>query len=144
VRLGLIGCGPQGTGDLSRCLKDPKAQAVALCDVDESRLDQAVKRIGGKLDTYKDFRHVLDRKDIDAVIVATPDHWHAIPALQALRSGKDVYLEKPVGHTIREGQLLVEAARRHGRIVEVTPREALQRSVCAGETGNRHLRHWPI
>jgi predicted dehydrogenase len=119
VRLGLIGCGPQGTGDLVRCLKDPKTQAVALCDVDESRLGQALKRIGGTPDTYKDFRRVLDRKDIDAVIVATPDHWHAIPALQALRSEKDVYLEKPVGHTVREGQLLVEAVRRHQRIVEV-------------------------
>ncbi len=119
VRLGLIGCGPQGTGDLARCLKDPKAQAVALCDVDESRLGQAMKRIGGKLDTYKDFRRVLDRNDIDAVIVATPDHWHAIPALQALSSGKDIYLEKPVGHTIREGQLMVEAVRRHQRHVEV-------------------------
>jgi predicted dehydrogenase len=119
IRLGLIGCGPQGKNDLFQCLKAPKTAVVALCDVDPARLRGTLEKSGGKVDTYADFRRVLDRKDIDAVIVATPDHWHAIPALQAIRSGKDVYLEKPVGHTVREGQLLVETARRHQRIVQV-------------------------
>jgi predicted dehydrogenase len=119
VRLGLIGCGPRGTGDLFRCLKEPNTQAVALCDVDDGRIAQAVERIGVKPDIYHDFRRVIDRADIDAVIVGTPDHWHAIPALAALRAGKDVYLEKPVGHTIHEGQVLVEESRKHKRIVEV-------------------------
>ncbi|HEY2979908.1 MAG TPA: Gfo/Idh/MocA family oxidoreductase [Anaerolineales bacterium] len=119
VRLGLIGCGPRGAGDLFRCLKEPKTQAVALCDVDEARIAQAAERIGVTPDIYVDFRRVIDRTDIDAVIVGTPDHWHAIPALHAIRAGKDVYLEKPVGHTIHEGQVLVAAARKHDRVVEV-------------------------
>lgn len=119
VRLGLIGCGPQGTNDLLQCLKAPKTAAVALCDVDPARLRGALKKSGGKADTYSDYRRIIERDDIDAVIVGTPDHWHAIPALQAMRAGKDVYLEKPIAHTIEEGQLLVTAARQHKRIVQV-------------------------
>ena len=119
VRLGLIGSGSQGVKDLVRCLEAPKTTAVAICDVDESQLRKATKKIGSSVDTYGDFRRLLDRKDIDAVIVGTPDHWHAIPTLEAIRAGKDVYLEKPIGHTIREGQRLVEVASQHDRIVEV-------------------------
>ena len=119
VRLALIGCGPQGVNDLMECLKAPKTAAVALCDVDPARLRGALKRSGGKADTCSDFRRIIERQDIDAVIVATPDHWHAIPALQAMRSGKDVYLEKPVTHTIEEGQLLVATARQFQRVVQV-------------------------
>ncbi len=122
VRLALIGCSVQGVYDLEECLKAPNTRAIALCDVDQSQLSKALERLGGsseKLATYGDFRRIIDRKNIDAVIVATPDHWHAIPALQAMRSGKDVYLEKPIGHTIHEGQLMVRAAREYNRIVQV-------------------------
>ena len=118
VRLGLIGCA-RGKHNLRCCLEAPNTEVVALCDVDSARLAGTLKEIGGKPDTYGDFRRIIDRQDIDAVIIATPDHWHAIPALQAIRAGKDVYLEKPIGHTIYEGQILVETARAHKRVVEV-------------------------
>ena len=113
IRLALIGCSSQGIGDMRDCLKLPDTQAVAVCDVDQARLTKARKRLGERgerIDAVADFRRILDRKDIDAVIIATPDHWHAIPAIQTLQAGKDLYLEKPIGHTIREGQLLVKAA----------------------------------
>jgi predicted dehydrogenase len=119
IRLALIGCSGQGVGDLRDCLKAPATKAVALCDVDQTQLAKAKQRIGGGVETTADFRRILDRKDVDAVIIATPDHWHAIPALQALQAGKDLYLEKPIGHTIREGQLLVKATAEAGRIVSV-------------------------
>jgi predicted dehydrogenase len=119
IRLGLIGCSGQGVGDLRDCLKAPNTRAVALCDLDPAQLAKAAQRIGGNVETTADFRRLLDRKDIDAVIIATPDHWHAIPAIQALQAGKDVYLEKPIGHTIREGQLLVKAVNESGRIASV-------------------------
>jgi predicted dehydrogenase len=119
IRLALIGCSGQGVLDLRECLKAPNTRAVGLCDVDQTQLGKAARRIGGDVDMTGDFRRILDRKDVDAVIVATPDHWHAIPALQAMRAGKDLYLEKPIGHTIREGQLLVKTAAETGRIVSV-------------------------
>ena len=119
IRLGLIGCSGQGVGDLRDCLKAPNTKAVALCDIDPAQLAKAAQRIGGNVETTADFRRILDRKDIDAVIIATPDHWHAIPALQALQAGKDLYLEKPIGHTIHEGQLLVKAAQSSKQVVSV-------------------------
>jgi predicted dehydrogenase len=119
IRLALIGCSGQGLGDLRDCLKMPDTKAVALCDVDSHQLAKAAKRLGEGVDLVTDFRRILDRRDVDAVIIATPDHWHAIPAIQALQAGKDLYLEKPIGHTIREGQLLVKATTASGRIVSV-------------------------
>lgn len=118
IRLALIGCSGQGVGDLRDCLKMPDTKAVALCDVDQTQLAKAKQRFGDA-DTTGDFRRILDRKDVDAVIIATPDHWHALPALQTLQAGKDLYLEKPIGHTIREGQLLVKAAESSKQIVSV-------------------------
>ena len=119
IRLALIGCSGQGVSDLRECLKAPNTKAVALCDVDQAQLNKAAQRIGVNVETTSDFRRILDRKDVDAVIIATPDHWHAIPALQTLQAGKDLYLEKPIGHTIREGQLLVKAAAESKRVVSV-------------------------
>lgn len=119
VRLGLIGCGPRGSYDATQCLTATKTSLVAVCDVDPARIDRTLKRVGGRPEAYSDFRRILDRKDVDAVIVATPDHWHCIPTLQAIHAGKDVYLEKPVGHTIEEGQVLVEAIRQQDRVVQV-------------------------
>jgi predicted dehydrogenase len=118
IRLALIGCSGQGVGDLRDCLKAPDTKAVALCDVDQTQLAKAKQRFSDA-DTTADFRRILDRQDVDAVIIATPDHWHAIPALQTLQAGKDLYLEKPLGHTIREGQLLVKAAESSRQIVSV-------------------------
>src|SRR5262249_31105835 len=93
-------------------------------------------------------RRIIDRKDIDAVIIATPDHWHVIPALQAMQSGKDVYLEKPIGHTIHEGQLMVETARERQRIVQVGLQQrsgtiftAAMKVVRSGQIGKVSLVH---
>jgi predicted dehydrogenase len=122
IRLALIGCSGQGVYNLRECLKAPNTKAVAVCDVDQAQLAKAVKRLaeqGQVVDGVKDFRHVLDRKDVDAVIIATPDHWHAIPAVQTMRAGKDLYLEKPIGHTIHEGQVMVKVAQETRRIVSV-------------------------
>ena len=113
----LIGCGGRG-GDLLSIHDDPGCTLAAVCDVDQQRLAAAQKRIG-KGDAYQDFRRILDRQDIDAVLIATPDHWHAALTIMACQAGKDVYCEKPLCRTIAEGQKMVEAARRYGRIVQM-------------------------
>jgi len=92
---------------------------VAICDPDQTQMAKFQKHVPGKRETYGDFRRMLERKDIDAVIVATPDHWHVIPAMWAIRAGKDVYMEKPVGHTIEEGLALARLEREHDRIVQI-------------------------
>jgi predicted dehydrogenase len=119
IRIGLIGCGGRGRGLLKIFQKDAAVRIAAVCDVDQSRLEETRHSLAPAPHTYADYRRLLDRKDIDAVIVATPDHWHVIPALQAIRAGKDVYLEKPLGHTVEEGAILVAEAARSDRIVEV-------------------------
>ncbi|HEY8535606.1 MAG TPA: Gfo/Idh/MocA family oxidoreductase [Vicinamibacterales bacterium] len=123
IRLGLIGCGGMGLSDLRQALR-LGAQLVALCDVDDAqsaRVRETVDREFSQTPDLvtRDFRRVLDRSDIDAVIVATPDHWHALPTVMACQAGKDVYVEKPLSLTIREGRVMVEAARRHGRVVQM-------------------------
>jgi predicted dehydrogenase len=92
---------------------------VALCDVDSSHLDKAATRVGGHPKMYKDFRRLLEDKDVDAVFIATPDHWHALMAIMACEAGKDVYVEKPACLTIEEGRAMVRAAERYGRVVQV-------------------------
>jgi predicted dehydrogenase len=95
------------------------SELVAVCDVYQGRLDRAKERWGSHLFTTRDHREVLARKDIDFVIIATPDHWHVPIALEAMEAGKDMYLQKPMVHDIAEGPKLLEAARRTGRIIEV-------------------------
>ena len=120
IRVGLIGCGGRGRRVLSHFLRFPEVSASVLCDVDQVALDKANQEVlSGKADTFKDYRSVLDRKDIDAVIIATPDHWHAIPTMYACQAGKDVYVEKPMSHSIVEGRRMVEAARKYSRVVQV-------------------------
>jgi predicted dehydrogenase len=113
-----------GKGDLRDFLKIDNTECVGLCDVDESRLQEAQRAIvepagpaAGLL--TQDFRKVLDRNDIDAVIVATPDHWHALPTILACQAGKDVYVEKPLSLTIAEGRAMVDAARKNDRVVQM-------------------------
>ncbi len=118
-RLGFIGVGNRGKQLLSAFLDHPDAAIVALCDVYEPYLQRAQKRVGGRAETFEDFRRVLDRKDIDAVVIATPDHWHAAQTILACQAGKDVYIEKPLSVTIREGRRMVDAARKHNRVVQV-------------------------
>ena len=119
IRVALIGCGGRGRSDLELFQTDPSCRIVAICDVDSGRAAETRASLSPPPDIHSDFRRLLERKDIDAVIVATPDHWHAIPALQAMRAGKDVYLEKPVGHTVEEGAALISEAERSGRLLEV-------------------------
>jgi len=103
IRFGLIGCGGRARSLLELFQKEPSFRVVAVCDVDQGRLEETRASLSPPPEMYSDFRRLLERNDIHAVIVATPDHWHAIPALHALRAGKDVYLEKPIGHTVEEG-----------------------------------------
>ena len=116
INVGLIGCGGRGHAVWQRFLKQPDVNPVAACDVYEPFLKRTVGE--STVRGFRDFRHLLDRKDIDAVIVATPDHWHAIQTDMACEAGKDVYTEKPLSLTVREGRLMSEAARTHRRIVQ--------------------------
>ena len=95
------------------------AVSTALCDVDSSRLDMAATVVGGKPRLYKDFRNLLEQKDLDAVFIASPDHWHALMTIMACQAGKDVYVEKPASKTVEEGRAMVTAADRYGRVVQV-------------------------
>jgi predicted dehydrogenase len=117
-----IGVGGMGSVDLANMLifrDQGGVNVAAVCDVEEERLRNAAKRVGAGVRAYRDYRHVLERKDIDAVVIATPDHWHAVQCVQACESGKHVYVEKPSSVTIAEGQAMVATARRHNRIVQV-------------------------
>ena len=119
-RLGLIGAGGQGSGDAHGA--SGFGDFLAVCDVDKSHAEKAKadRRIGkGKADVYEDYRKLLDRKDIDAVIIGTPDHWHTRICIDALRAGKDVYCEKPLTLTIDEGKKLGHVAKETGRVVQV-------------------------
>ncbi|HEV3340813.1 MAG TPA: Gfo/Idh/MocA family oxidoreductase, partial [Pirellulales bacterium] len=115
--IGAIGMGGQGTGiaNWARNFGD----IVAVCDVDRTHAERARERFGGKADIFDDYRKLLERKDVEAVTIGTPDHWHTAVALAALRAGKDVYCEKPLTLTIDEGKLLVKAVEETGRVFQV-------------------------
>lgn len=119
VAVGLIGCGGQGTWDQRSFMEQPDVEIVALCDVYETNLQRNRKMAGGKAKTYHDYRRLLEDPDVQAVIIATPEHWHALMCIDACAAGKDVYVEKPASHHIRDGRLMVEAARRNNRVVQV-------------------------
>jgi len=123
IRLGVIGCGGRGRDVLGVFLSNKEVDCPVVCDVDDKMLVRAATDVeekrGRAPETVKDFRHVLDRNDIDCVLVATPDHWHALPTVMACQAGKDVYVEKPLAKTIDEGRAMVEAARRHERVVQM-------------------------
>ena len=119
IRVGIIGCGAMGRMDMADFQKQPEVEIAACCDVDRNTLERALSEAGGKAAGYGDYRKLLERKDIDAVVIATPDNWHPLITVDACNSGKDVYVEKPVGVVVREGRLMVEAARRNRRVVQV-------------------------
>jgi len=119
IRVGFIGVGNRGSQVANSFRRHDDMEIVALCDVDANTVAKAKSANGGKGDTYGDFRRVIDRKDIDAVVIATPDHWHAIQMITACDAGKDVYVEKPLSMTVVEGRHMVEAARRNKRVVQV-------------------------
>jgi predicted dehydrogenase len=123
IHVALIGSGGMGKSDLSAFLRLPEVDCLAVADVDEGHLIEGLKIVetarGKRPDGYRDFRKILDRPDIQAVIVGTPDHWHALATILACQAGKDVYVEKPLATTIQEGRAMVRAARKYNRIVQV-------------------------
>jgi len=130
INVGLIGCGGQGLNDLGSCMWGGETQVVGVCEVDRNKRERGQRMVNQhygermKLGNYRgcsaynDFRDLLARKDLDAVIVATPDHWHAIIAIEAAKAGCDIYCEKPLSLTIREARAMVNAVRRYGRILQ--------------------------
>jgi len=119
VRLGWIGVGNRGDQVLDAFLKQPDAEVVALCDLSQAYMDFAAKKAGGSPRQYKDYRQLIDQKDIDAVVIATPDHWHALQTIHACQAGKDVYVEKPLSLCVAEGRKMIEAVRAHQRVCQV-------------------------
>jgi predicted dehydrogenase len=124
-RVGMIGSGWYGKIDLVRLLQVAPVEVVSLCDVDRRMLAAAAERIGArqaskkKPRTYGDYRKMLAEKDLDIVLVATPDHWHALPMIAAVEAGADVYVQKPISIDVAEGQAMLAAAREHRRVVQV-------------------------
>jgi len=149
LRVGLIGCGWYGKSALFRLLQVAPAQVVSLCDVDKAMLEKAGQMVASRQVSkatprlYGDYRKMLAERDLDLAIVSTPDHWHALPMIEAVKSGADVYVEKPISVDVVEGQAMLAAARRHGRVVQVglqrrsTPHlvEARDEIVKAGKLG---------
>jgi len=124
INIGLIGCNGMGFADLTEFLKHPQVECIGLCDIDEHVLNGRaadVEKIKGKkpANLYKDWRKLIDNKEINVVIVGTPDHWHCLQMISACEAGKDVYCEKPIGRTIEECNLMVSAAKRYKSVVQV-------------------------
>jgi predicted dehydrogenase len=121
--IGLIGCGGMGASNMRNLMNFADVEVAALCDVDDSRVPNdykdVEKKYGRAPQVYKDYRKILDRKDIDAVIIGTPDHWHALNLIHACEAGKDSYCEKPLSHNIVESVAMAEAVKRHRRVVQV-------------------------
>jgi predicted dehydrogenase len=148
-RVGLIGCGWYGKCDLFRLIQVAPVEVVSLCDVDKQMLSQAAAMVSTRQAskktprTYGDYREMLKEKDLDIVLVATPDHWHALAMIAAVKSGADVYVQKPISVDIAEAQAMLAAARKYNRVVQVgmqrrsTPHimEARDNIVAAGKLG---------
>lgn len=148
-RVGLIGTGWYGKCDLFRLIQVAPVEVVSLCDVDRLLLEDAADQVASRQEskkrprTYADYRKMLAEKDVDIVLIATPDHWHALPMIAACEAGADIYVQKPISVDIAEGQAMLDAARKHGRVVQVgtqrrsTPHliEARNDIVKAGKLG---------
>jgi predicted dehydrogenase len=156
VNIGAIGLNGMGWADLQSALKVPGVNVVALCDIDRNVLDQRMKDLQGmKVDTsritlYSDYRKLLERRDIDVVLIGTPDHWHALIMIAACQAGKDVYVEKPCGNSIGECRAMVAARQKYNRIVQVGQWQRSQQHfkdavdfVQSGQLGNiRTVKVW--
>src|SRR5438270_5940590 len=122
INVAVIGCRGQGWSDVSSMLKIPEVQCIAICDIDQNVLNQRkteLDKINSKPTLYSDYRKLLENKDIDVVIIGTPDHWHCLQMTDACSAGKDVFVEKPVANSIYEAQRMVDAAKRYNKIVQV-------------------------
>lgn len=150
VRVALIGCGGRGRYVARLMREAPGVEFVAAADVYLPKAQEAKEWMGVRAEPYQDFRRVLERKDVDAVLVATPDHWHAAVTVLACQADKDVYVEKPLAHNIREGREMVNAARRYNRVVQTGTQQRsaphfaeIARIVQGGELGSVHfVRVW--
>ncbi|MCA9211502.1 MAG: Gfo/Idh/MocA family oxidoreductase [Planctomycetales bacterium] len=124
-RVGLIGTGWYGKADLLRLIQVAPVDVVSLCDVDSKMLSEAAELVASRQDskkqprTYRDYREMLAEKDLDIALIATPDHWHALPMIEAVKSGCDVYVQKPTGVDVIESQAMLNAARKYERVVQV-------------------------
>ncbi len=154
IRVALVGAGGMGRGDLKTFLLNKDVECPIICDVDDGMIAKTVEMLhhaGAKPpEVVKDWRRVMDRQDVHACLVATPDHWHALPTIHACQAGKDVYVEKPLATSIGEGRAMLNAARRHDRVVQMGTqwrsaphwREAI-RYVQSGKLGKiRLVRCW--
>jgi predicted dehydrogenase len=119
IQLALIGAGIQGQGDTRTALQVPGVKLIAVADCYDGRLAHTKELWGSDLFTTRDYREILARKDVDAVLIATPDHWHKQAAVDAMRAGKDVYLEKPMIHLYSDGPEIIDAVRSTNRILQV-------------------------
>ncbi|TWU42019.1 Gfo/Idh/MocA family oxidoreductase [Novipirellula artificiosorum] len=119
IRLGFIGVANRGSQLMKAFAEHSDCQIVALCDVDSQTLTKAATNVAQTTFQTDDFRNLIDREDVDAIVIATPDHWHAIQAISACAASKDVYVEKPLSATIHEGRAMVDAARKYKRVVQV-------------------------
>jgi predicted dehydrogenase len=148
-RVGLIGCGWYGKADLLRLIQVSPVEVVSLCDVDKKMLADAALTVAGRQAskktprTYADYREMLKEKDLDIVLIATPDHWHALPMIAAVEAGADIYVQKPISIDVSEGKAMLAAARKHQKVVQVgtqrrsTPHliEARDRIIREGKLG---------
>jgi predicted dehydrogenase len=144
IRFGVVGCGGMGTGHVYSLVKrgpEDNVAVVAVCDVYRRRITRAVGAAAGA-EGYDDYRRLLDRKDIDAVLIATPDHWHGKISIEAMESGKHVYCEKPMTHTVEQALQVRDAVRRTGKVLQVGPQATGQdkywrarEAIAAGRIG---------
>ena len=137
IATGHIGVGGRGGGLLGHVIRRPEATPVAVCDIDRTRLERAYGATRNQARMHHEYREVLDSQDIDAVVVGSPDHWHPLHTIHACEAGKDVYCEKPLSVTVVEGQAMVRAARRFGRVVQL----GTQWRSMAGRHVAQHIRN---
>ncbi|MEO6720740.1 MAG: Gfo/Idh/MocA family oxidoreductase [Ferruginibacter sp.] len=156
LNIGVIGIKGMGFSDLTAAVKIPGVNLVAVCDVDKNVIDQRLKDLAklnidaSKVKTYGDYRDLLANKDIDAVIIGTPDHWHALMMMHAVEAGKDVYVEKPVGNSIMECRAMIAAQQKYGKVVQAGQWQRSQQHfkdavdfVQTGQLGNiRTVKVW--
>ncbi len=156
INVGVIGINGMGWSDLKAILKVPGVNLVALCDVDKNVLDKrmaelaAMKVDASKVKTFADYRQLLDMKEVDAVIIGTPDHWHCLQMVDACQAGKEVYIEKPVGNSIEECRIMIAAQKKYNRVVQAGQWQRSQQHfkdavdfIHGGELGNiRSVKVW--
>lgn len=141
IRLGIIGCGGMGYFNTTQFMLKPEVEVVAMCDVETTHIPKTASFIENKYNKrpkiFKDYRNLLDMKEVDAVVISTPDHWHALQLIHAVEAGKDAYCEKPISHNITEARTMVNATRNKNRIVQVG---TWQRSIREFQSAVNYLR----